>query len=473
MEAVHKGFIMFDPQLIEESLDYASSRGAQFAEAFCEETSSSSTSLDEERIDSRTTGLAKGVGIRVINNSRVGYAYTSTLTTPGLHAAVDAACASAGVGGATPGGKGIDATLFSDSSQSGRSPEENFAVAASETATKLREIDDVVRSYDSSIAQAAATIGQSQREVLIMNTAGINVFDTQTRTRCIVQAIAKNADTIQTAHEAPGRSLGTDFFDIFSVDNIASIAAKRAVTLLDAVPAPSGNFPVILAKGAGGVLFHEACGHGLEADHIDKAQSVFAGKVGSRVASDLVTLVDDGTMGDEWGTYRFDDEGNPAQKNVLIENGILNDYMWDVLRSTKLGHDVSGNGRRETYEFVPMVRMTNTYLQSGTSTVEDIIASTEYGIYCVALGGGQVDTVTGEFVFGVTEGYLIENGKITSPIRGATLIGNGLETMLNIDAVANDFDTWTGTCGKNGQGVPVSAGQPTLRVSSMTVGGTA
>ena len=462
---------MFDQQLIEESLSYASMRGADFAEAFCEETSSSSTSLDEKRIDSRTTGLAKGVGIRVINNSRVGYAYTSTLTTQGMHAAVDAACASAGVG-VQAGGKGIDATLFKTGG-TGKDAVGDYAVAAGDTASKLREIDDVVRSFDASIAQANATIGQSQREVLIMNTAGVNVHDAQTRTRCIVQAIAKNSETIQSGHEAPGRSLGADYFDIFSVDNIAQIAAKRAVTLLDAVPAPSGNFPVILAKGAGGVLFHEACGHGLEADHIDKAQSVFAGKIGSRVASHLVTLVDDGTMGDEWGTYRFDDEGNPAQKNILIEDGILNDYMWDILRSTKLGHDVSGNGRRETYEFVPMVRMTNTYLQSGTSTVEDIIASTEFGIYAVALGGGQVDTVTGEFVFGITEGYLVENGRVTSPIRGATLIGNGLETMLNIDAVANDFETWTGTCGKNGQGVPVSAGQPTLRVSSMTVGGTA
>jgi len=463
----------FDEQLIQESLSYAKSKGADFAEAFCEQTSSNSTSLDEKRIDSRTTGLSKGVGIRVINNSRVGYAYTSTLSTKGLQAAVDAACTSAGVG-TTPGGKGIDATLFRNDfrDKTGDKPEE-YRDPALRTAERLREIDDTVRSYDDHIAQANATIAQSQREVLIMNTAGVNVADTQTRTRCIVQAIAKNSETMQTSHEAPGRTLGHEFFDMFDLEDISKTAAQRAVTLLEARPAPSGNFPVILKKGAGGVLFHEACGHGLEADHIDKAQSVFTGKVGKRVASDLVTLVDDGTMCEEWGTYRFDDEGNPAQKNTLIEGGILQDYMWDVLRATKLGHDVSGNGRRETYEFLPMVRMTNTYLQPGTSTVEDIIASTEFGIYAVALGGGQVDTVTGEYVFGVTEGYLVENGRITAPIRGATLIGNGLETMLNIDAVANDFDTWTGTCGKNGQGVPVSSGQPTLRVSSMTVGGTA
>jgi TldD protein len=463
-----------DPDLISESLKSAQKKGATFAEAFCEQTSSAGTSLDEKRIDSRTTGLSKGVGIRVVNNSRVGYAYTSTFTREGLEVAVEAACASAGVGGSiSPSGKGIDANLFKSDSQTKGLESDEFRDPAGVTAERLREIDDVARSYHASIAQASATIAQSQREVLIMNTAGVNVSDTQTRTRCVVQTIAKNSEGIQSAHEAPGRSIGSDYFDVFSVDEIAKIAAQRSVTLLDAKPAPSGNLSVILKRGAGGVLFHEACGHGLEADHIDKAQSVFAGKVGKQVASPLVTLVDDGTMGDEWGTYRFDDEGNQAQKNTLIENGILKDYMWDVIRSTKLGHNVSGNGRRETYEFVPMVRMTNTYLESGTSEVDDIISSTEYGIYCVALGGGQVDTVTGEYVFGVTEGYMVENGKITYPIRGATLIGNGLQTMLDIDMVGNDFETWTGTCGKNGQGVPVSAGQPTLRVSSMTVGGTA
>lgn len=463
-----------DPQLISESLDYASSKGASFAEAFVEQTSSAATSLDEQRIDSRTTGLSKGVGLRVVNNSRVGYAYTSTFTTDGLKAAVDAACASAGVDGAiSASGKGVDATLFRAEKNGHGLDVSEFRDPATKTAERLREIDDVARSYDASIAQATATIAQSQREVMIMNTAGVNVTDTQTRTRCVVQTIAKNSDGIQSAHEAPGRCVGSEYFDVFSVDDIARIAAQRSVTLLDAKPAPSGNLTVILKKGAGGVLFHEACGHGLEADHIDKAQSVFAGKVGSQVASPLVTLVDDGTMGTEWGTYRFDDEGNIAQKNTLIKDGVLNDYMWDVLRSTKLDHAVSGNGRRETYEFVPMVRMTNTYLEPGTSKVDDIISATDYGIYCVALGGGQVDTVTGEYVFGITEAYMVENGVITYPIRGATLVGNGLQTMLDIDMVADDFDTWTGTCGKNGQGVPVSAGQPTLRVAKMTVGGTA
>lgn len=470
---------MFDQQLIEETLSYAKSKGADFAEAFCEQTTSVATALDEKRIDTRTSGSTNGVGIRIINNSRVGYAYTSTISSLGLRATVDAACASAGVGGISPSGKGVDANLFKNNKNSDSDPKDgedsnsNFQDPALKTAERLREIDDVVRSFDKKIVEASASIAQSKRDVLIMNTYGLNIFDSGARTRLGVRAFAKDSNSMQDSHEGPGRSLGVDFFDEFAIDEIAKIAAKRAVTLLDAVDCPSGNFPVILKQGAGGVLFHEACGHGLEADHIDKGLSVFSGKKGTAVASSLVTVVDDGTMENEWGTYRYDDEGNPSQKNVLIQDGILNDYMFDVLRSTKLEHKVSGNGRRETYEYVPMVRMTNTYLERGKSKVEDIFQSTEFGIYCVALGGGQVDTTTGDFVFGITEGYIVRNGLICEPVKGATLIGNGLETLLNIDMIADDFDTWAGTCGKNGQGVPVSSGQPTLRVSSMTVGGTA
>ena len=243
--------------------------------------------------------------------------------------------------------------------------------------------------------------------------------------------------------------------------------------MLKARPAPSGKVPVVLKRGAGGVLFHEACGHGLEADLVSRDASVFRGQVGEQVASPLVTLVDDGTYRREWGTYGIDDEGNPAQRNTLIENGVLTDYMWDHLRARKEGRPSSGNGRRQTYQHLPMVRMTNTFVLAGEDDPDEIIRQTEYGIYCVQLGGGSVNTATGDFVFGMTEAYMIENGEITEPVRAANLIGNGPETLRLIDAVGNDFDTWAGTCGKDGQSVPVSSGQPTLRVSAMTVGGTA
>ncbi len=231
--------------------------------------------------------------------------------------------------------------------------------------------------------------------------------------------------------------------------------------------------PVVLAGGSGGILFHEACGHGLEADHIVKEASVYVGRVGEQVASPLVTLVDDGTVGSEWGTYAIDDEGKPAQRNVLIDHGVLTDYLWDFLRSRREGRSSSGNGRRQSYQHLPMVRMTNTFLLAGDADPDEVVAQTPKGVYVAKLGGGQVNTTTGDFVFGTTEAYLIENGKITEPLRDANLIGNGPEILRRVDAVATDFGMTPGTCGKDGQSVPVGCGQATLRVTGITVGGTA
>jgi TldD protein len=221
------------------------------------------------------------------------------------------------------------------------------------------------------------------------------------------------------------------------------------------------------------MMIHEACGHGLEADLVNKASSVYAGRVGEQVASPLVTLLDDGTLGDDWGTFAIDDEGRPTRRNVLIQDGVLTDYMWDLVRARKGGRESSGNGRRETYRHLPMVRMTNTYLVNGAEDPDEIVRQTPRGIYVAQLGGGQVNTATGDFVFGMTEAYLIEHGEVTAPLRDANLIGNGPEVLRHIDAVGHDFSTIPGTCGKDGQSVPVGCGQPTLRITQMTVGGTA
>ena len=262
--------------------------------------------------------------------------------------------------------------------------------------------------------------------------------------------------------------------DRVDVEEMAREAARQAITKLRARPAPSGARPVVIKHGTGGVLFHEACGHGLEADHIQKGASVYAGKVGQQVASPLVTLVDDGTMPGEWGTLGFDDEGHITQRNVLIEDGILTDYMWDYLRARKDGRPQSGNGRRQSYQHLPMVRMTNTFVLDGPDDPDDIISSTPNGVYVAKLGGGSVNTASGDFVFGMTEAYLIENGEITEPLRDGNLIGNGPKVLADIDMLGNDFAMGSpGTCGKDGQGVPVGDGQPTLRVKSLTVGGTA
>jgi len=337
----------------------------------------------------------------------------------------------------------------------------------------LQRADDAARAESDAIRQVTASYADSRRQILVANSDGVLATDDQVRTRFAVQCVASGDTGLQTGMEAPGRTIGFEFFDEHPPEEIARIAAARAVGKLAARPAPSGKLPVVLRRGAGGVLFHEACGHGLEADLVNRDASVFRGMVGERVAGPGVTLVDDGTLARDWGACEIDDEGAPAQRNVLIDDGILTDYMWDLVRARREGRASSANGRRETYQHLPMVRMTNTYITPGTEDPDEIIRQTPYGIYCVALGGGQVNTATGDFVFGITEAYMIEDGKITEPVRAAQLIGNGPEALRAVDVVGNDFETWTGMCGKDGQSVPVSSGQPTLRVAELTVGGTA
>jgi TldD protein len=297
--------------------------------------------------------------------------------------------------------------------------------------------------------------------------------DDQVRTRFSVSCVAAGDTGLQTGYQTAALTVGFELFDRVEVEELARRAARRALTKLSARPAPSGVVPVVVASGSGGMMIHEACGHGLEADLVKKASSVYAGRVGDQVASPLVTMVDDGTLGDDWGTFALDDEGRPTGRNVLIHDGVLTDYMWDLLRARKEGRESSGNGRRESYQHLPMVRMTNTYLVNGTEDPDEIVRQTPHGIYVAQLGGGQVNTATGDFVFGMTEAYLIEHGRVTEPLRDANLIGNGPDVLRHIDAVGNDFSTIPGTCGKDGQSVPVGCGQPTLRVTQMTVGGTA
>jgi TldD protein len=461
---------MLDHDLLERTLGHALRHGGDFAEVFAEDRRSSSARLDDGKVEEMVSGRDRGAGIRVVRGDTTGFAHTADLSEDGLRRAADAAAAAAsGEGGGTrtvalterPSSRPHAVNVFPDDVPKARKVE------------LLTRADAAARAESSSISSVTASYADSRRRILIANSDGLLTGDDQVRTRFMVQCVASGDTGMQTGYEGPGRTLGFELFDEFDPEVVARQAARRATVLLDAVPAPSGRVPVVLKKGAGGVLFHEACGHGLEADLVRKDASVFAGRVGEQVASPLVTLVDDGTYAREWGTFAIDDEGAPARRNVLIDKGVLTDYMWDLVRARKDGRESSGNGRRETYQHLPMVRMTNTFLLPGESDPDDIIRDVDYGIYCVQLGGGQVNTATGDFVFGVTEGYLIEGGKVTAPIRAAQLIGNGPEALTMIDAVGNDFDTWAGTCGKSGQGVPVSSGQPTLRVRELTVGGTA
>ena len=460
---------MIDAETLQRVLDRSLRTGGEFSEIFVEDRRSSAAALDDGRVEELTSGLDRGAGIRVVVGETTGFAHTADLSEAGLLRAAEAAAAAA-----RGGGGGVRRVALGPRGGGGRG-----AAVLPEDVPKTRKVellqaaDAAARGAGTAVKQVSAGYGDSRRRILVANSDGLVAEDDQVRTRFSVSCVATGDTGMQTGYESKAATVGFEMFDRVSVEDVARQAARRALVKLSARPAPSGVLPVVLKGGSGGILFHEACGHGLEADHIVKDTSVYRGRVGEQVASPLVTLVDDGTVADEWGTFTIDDEGHGAARNVLIENGMLTDYMWDWLRARKEGRASSGNGRRQSYQHLPMVRMTNTYLLAGTEDPDEIVRQTPNGIYVAQLGGGQVNTATGDFVFGMTEAYLIENGEITDPIREANLIGNGPDVLARIDALADDFDMSPGTCGKDGQSVPVGCGQPTLRITGVTVGGTA
>jgi len=462
---------VIDHDVLERILSGALRTGAEFAEVYAEDKRSTSASLDDGRVEQVTSGRDRGAGIRVVKGDTTGFAHTADLSESGLAAAATAAAAAASQGGGgsrtvalAPAGRHAVNTI-------GQFPDE---VSKSSKVELLRRVDEAARSVGPEIVQVSAGYGDSRKRVLIANSDGVLADDEVVRVLMRISAIANGDTGMQTGFQSMGHTVGWEIFDSIDIEELARDAARQAITKLRARPAPSGALPVVIRRGTGGVLFHEACGHGLEADHVAKGASVYRGKVGELVASPLVTLVDDGTMPGEWGTIGYDDEGHRTQRNVLIEDGVLTDYMWDYLRSRNDGRPQSGNGRRESYMHLPMVRMTNTIVLDGPDDPDDIVRSTDHGVYVANLGGGSVNTATGDFVFGMREAYLIENGEITEPLREGNLIGNGPQVLRDIDMLAGDFAMGNpGTCGKDGQGVPVGDGQPTLRVKSLTIGGTA
>jgi len=462
---------MIEQSVLEEVLGVAMRTGGEFAEIFAEDRRNASAVLDDGRVEELTSGRDRGAGIRVVVGDTTGFAHTADLTEAGLVAAAEAAAAAARSGG---GGANVVALTRRSASRGYEIETYPGDVPKARKVELLTRADEAARSVGDAISQVSVSYGDNRRRILVANSDGLFVEDDTVRTFFSVSCVATGDTGMQTGRESVGHTVGFELFDMYDIDQLARNAADRALTKLSARPAPSGQMPVVIGSGGGGVLFHEACGHGLEADLVSKGASVFRGRVGQQVASKGVTVVDDGTMAREWGNIAIDDEGNPAQRNVLIEDGILTDYMWDHLRARKEGRRSSGNGRRQSYQNLPMVRMTNTYLLAGDEDPESIIESTPKGVYVKHLGGGQVNTATGDFVFGMTEAYLIEDGKITEPLREGNLIGNGPEVLQRIDALGNDFAMGPpGTCGKDGQGVPVGDGVPTLRVSSLTIGGTA
>jgi len=456
---------LIDQGVAERALARALAHGGRFAEVFAERRRGQTMAIDEQRIESVQAGAEEGAGVRVVEGNTTYFAHVDGLDPGDIERAADEAAAALRAERRAPRPlQAREATPLPIE----RRPEE---VPAERKAELLRELDERARARGAEIAQFTASYAEARREVAVANSEGLFSGDDRTRVRIGAQAVARRDGTVETGAETLGAHRG---FELLEDDpgQIAEQAATKALTLLDAVPAPSGSMPVVVGGGFGGVLFHEMTGHGLEADHIQKGASVYVGKLGERVAEPLLNAYDDGRLPGEWGSDAIDDEGQPTQKTQVIEDGRLTSYLYDHLTADRDGVASTGNGRRESFRHLPIPRMTNTYIAPGDATPEAIIAEVERGFYAVSFGGGQVDPATGDFVFGVSEGYLIEGGKVTRPCRGATLIGNCLEALAAIDAVGDDFFMKTGICGKGGQKVPVGTGQGHVRVRAMTVGGT-
>jgi len=459
---------VLDRDLATEVLRAARARGGSFAELYVEERLGTSVRLDDGKVEEVTTGLDRGAGVRVGHGTSFGYAYSNRLDRDALLHAAEAAAVSVGDGGP---GEVVDLRTLEP-------PVTHPALRdASEVPTErkadwVREADETARAIGPEIRQVTAVYGDSVQRVLVAASDGRWVEEVRPRIRLSVSAVAGRDDTIQTGFHGPAGLAGAEFIDANPPARTAEVAARRAITMLDAVPAPAGETAVVLAPGMGGVLFHEAVGHPLEADIVDKEASVYRGRIGERLASEIVSGVDDATVPNAWGSFSFDDEGAPAQRTVLFEDGVLRAWLYDRLRAEKDGVPSTGNGRRQSYAHPPIPRMTNTYILNGSSSPEEIVSGTERGVFVTALAGGQTNPATGDFVFGCAEAYLIERGETTTPVRGANLIGRAIEVMSSVDAISSDFDIWPGMCGKDGQSVPVGSGSPTLRISRITVGGT-
>ncbi len=459
--------MLLEEKLATKILKAALSRGGEFAELYAERSRSTTLSLEDGRLERSSTGLDAGVSIRVTRGRAISFVSTESMDEGSLLEA--ARLAGEGLAGA---GTGVRRLRLIDHPSPHVIEIVPADVTAGDKAAMLHAADEAARAAGPEIVQASISYSDEFSEIMIANSEGALAGEERTRVRLTARVVGIRGDIMQTGADSMGAHRGMELFRERKPADVGRVAAQKALIMLDSRPSPSGKMTVVMHRGFGGVLFHEACGHGLEADSIEKGASVFAGRMGEMVASELVTLVDDGSIPGEWGSNAFDDEGVPTQRTVLIEKGRLTGFMYDGLRARNLGAVSTGNGRRQSFRHPPIPRMTNTFILAGDSKPEEIIAATARGFYARTLSGGQVEPASGDFVFGVSEGYLIENGRVTTPLRGATLIGNGLTTLKNIDMVADDFEMHIGVCGKDGQGVPAGSGQPTLRILDMTVGGT-
>jgi TldD protein len=458
-------------RLLERCLGEALSAGGDYADLYFESVASTSIGVDESLVKSASQGVSAGCGIRVVSGERTGYAYTDDLSADRLlHAAKTAALIASG-----PAKQPVVGFKETPAPSLYPAPAVDLDTDLSAKLDLVMRADRTARAFDPRITQVRASYSDELRRILIAASDGTFASDTQPLARLNVFVLAKAADRTAKGTSGGGGRVEIDFFQTEKTpEHFAREAARQAILQLGAVAAPAGEMQVVLGPGWPGVLLHEAVGHGLEADFNRKKTSAFAGLIGRPVASSKVTVVDNGTMPGRRGSLNVDDEGSATQETVLIENGILKGYLSDKLSSRLMNMPHTGNGRRESYQQIPMPRMTNTYMLAGEDAPEDIIRSVKRGLYAVNFGGGSVDITSGKFVFSASEAYLIEDGQVTAPVRDATLIGNGPEALKYVSMVGNDLelDEGVGTCGKDGQSVPVGVGMPTIKLDRMTVGGT-
>jgi TldD protein len=457
---------LVDPELAGRVLGAALERGGDLAELYAESRNGFRLSLDDRKVERPVAGLELGACVRVVDGEATYYGYVDGLAEPDLLRA--AGSVAAAVHGQARQPAALSAVEPEDVHPIATRPED---VDTAAKADLLRALDERARAAGNEVAQARVGYAEGRRRVQVFNSDGLAAADDRTRVRLSAQIVARRDGRVETGTDTRGGHAGWELIEK-DPEEVAASATRKALTMLDAVDAPTGRLPVVVGNGFGGVLLHEAVGHGLEADAVQKRASVYAGKLGEQVAEPFVTAYDDGAKTGEWGSDGIDDEGTPTRRTTVIEDGKLTSYLYDLLRARKDGVESTGNGRRESFRYVPVPRMTNTYFAPGEASRDDLFAGIERGLYAVSFGGGQVEPATGDFVFGVSEAYLIEDGKVTAPVRGATLVGNGLEALAAIDAIAGDLDIATGYCGKAGQSVPAGVGQPHVRIRQLTVGGT-
>jgi len=458
---------MLDRKLIEELISVVLEEGADFAEVFVENKISNTITMTDGKVDKSSTGQERGVGIRGFFKDEQVYAYTNDLSRENLLKVAKHVGTAIKSSGEETGFSGIKKLDFTNKHVVMVSP---LDVAKSEKVAVMRLAHEGASSYPD-IVQVMIRFWDYVQDVIIANSEGVYAEDRRTRTRIMISAVASKDGVNETGFYGPGAAMGFEFFNTFDVREAGRKAGRMAQRMVTADFAPAGSMPVIISNAFGGVIFHEACGHALEATSVAKGASVFANKLGEKIAADCVSAVDDATIPNAWGSANIDDEGVPTQRTVLIENGILKGYLVDKFHSRQMNMPSTGSGRRQSYKFAPTSRMSNTFILPGDYHPEEIIAATDYGLYAKTMGGGSVNPSTGEFNFAVLEGYLVEKGRIVKPVRGATLIGKGWEVLQKIDMVGNDLARGQGMCGSLSGSVPADVGQPTIRVSEMIVGG--